>query len=198
MCWNTFFKIITFLSWCCIWFYMGLFGKLFKRRSKGAETTVGTVPTDEETNPRATKDLLKEWSKTLELVEKHPLSQARVINTGVLTDLTQVLGSMNEKLDNLGKLDDIMHLLIETKKQLGGADMPTAKIDAVIGGLKGLTIKDQDALKFFKSDETLTTEEFSKVSKLSRSTASSRLNKLFSFGLLEKVADGKQIVYKLK
>jgi len=177
---------------------MGLFGKLFKKRSKNVKSAVGTVPTQEKTTPPATKDLLKQWSKTLEMVEKHPLSQARVINTGVLTDLTQVLTSMDEKLDNLDKLDDIMRLLIETKKQLGSADMPTGNIDAVIGGLKGLTVKDQDALKFFKSDETLTTDEFSKVSKLSRSTASSRLNKLFSFGLLEKVAEGKKIVYKLK
>ena len=75
--------------------------------------------------------------------------------------------------------------------------IPGINVDAVIDGLRGLTLKDQDALKFFK-DEALTTEGFAAKASLSRSTASSRLNKLFSMGLLEKVAEGKQILYKVK
>lgn len=145
----------------------------------------------------STKDLLKDWSKTLEMVEKHPLSQARVINTAVLNDLTQVLNSMNEKLDKLAKLDEILSLLGETKAQLENAGLPTRNVDAVIGSLKGLTLKDQDALKFFK-DEQLTTEAFAEKAGLSRSTASFRLNKLFSMGLLDKTAEGKEIVYGFK
>ena len=39
---------------------------------------------------------------------------------------------------------------------------------------------------------------WSKKVGLSRSTASSRLNKLFSLGVLEKETDGKKIVYKLR
>ncbi len=187
---------------------MGLLTRLFKKRSKKRSKTVGTVPTQQEEQPEtsfpkvkpveSSTDLLKEWSKTLEMVEKHPLSQARVINTGILSDLTRILHSMDEKLSGLTKLDEIIHLLVETKSQLENAGLSTSKVDAVIGSLKGLTLKDQEALKVFSVDDLLTTETFAEKAGLSRSTASSRLNKLFSLGLLEKVAQGKKIAYKLK
>lgn len=176
---------------------MGLIRKLFaKRRAQ----SVQTVPTHEfpELKPSgSTKDLLKDWSKTLEMVENHPLSQVRVINTAVLTDLTQVLNSMNEKLDKLSKMDEIIALLNETKADLDNAGLSSRNVDAVIGSLKGLTLKDQDALKVFDG-KALTTEDFADKAGLSRSTASSRLNKLFSMNVLDKVADGKKIVYKIK
>lgn len=175
--------------------------------SGGKKSSVGVVSTVQKKEKKqefpqlkpagSTKDLLKDWSKTIELVEKHPLSQARVINTAVLTDLTQILNSMNEKLDKLAKIDEILSLLSETKGQLEKAGLPTRNVDVVIGSLKGLTLKDQDALKFFK-DKQLTTEGFADNAGLSRSTASSRLNKLYSMGLLEKTAEGKQIVYQIK
>ena len=91
----------------------------------------------------------------------------------------------------------IVHLLGETKKQLGNAGLSTENIDQVMGRLKGLTVKDKNAFEVFKSKNELTTEGFAKVSKVSRSTASSRLNRLFSFGLLEKKTDGKKIMYKM-
>ncbi len=187
---------------------MGLLRKLRKMMSKKASMSVGTVSTEQQTAQKqdfpevkpvtSSKDLLKEWSKTLEMVESHPLSQARVLNTAILDDLNRVLHSMDEKLEKLSKVDDIYHLLLETKKQLEGAGLPTSNVDAVIGSIKGLTIKDRDALSFFKIDELLTTEDFADKASMSRSTASSRLNKLFSFGLLDKVAEGKKIGYKLK
>jgi DNA-binding transcriptional ArsR family regulator len=185
---------------------MGLLSRLrkkpAKKRSKSVGVrkkptkSVGTVSTQKE--KAATKDLLKDWSKTIEMVEKHPLSQARVMNTAVLSDLTRVLNSMDEKLSKLDKLDEIVRLLGETKKQLTSAGLPTVSIDQAIDRIKGLTLKDKDAFEVFKSDDELTTEEFAKASKVSRSTASTRLNRLFSFGLLEKDTDGKKIVYKLK
>jgi len=190
----------TFLLFKFIQFNMGLLSKWRKKRKMTQEP----VPTQEqkqdfpEIKPESGENVLKQWTKTLDMVENHPLSQARVINTAVLTDLTHVLNSMDEKLDNLGKLDKIISLLIETKKQLNEAGMPTDKVDAAITSIKGLTIKDQEALNFFKGDELLTTKVFAERADLSRSTASSRLNKLFSFGLLEKVAKGKKIAYKLK
>ena len=172
---------------------MGLLSLLRKKRAKPRKKTVGTVPTDKKTD-----DMIKQWSKTIDVIENHPLSQARVINTGLLNDLTQILTSMNDKLDNLTKLDRIISLLDETKKQLEKAGLPTSNVEAAITSLKGLTVKDQDALKHFGPKDMLTTEAFASKAGLSRSTASSRLNKLFSFGLLDKVADGKQIVYKIK
>ncbi len=187
---------------------MGLLRNLRKRLADKRSASVETVPTVEKKAPKkdfpeikpvgSTKDLLKEWSKTLEMVENHPLSQARVINTTVLNDLTQVLNSMNEKLDKLAKLEEITQLLLETKKQLESAGLSTGNIDAVMGAVRGLTVKDKDALKLFKKDETFSTEDFADRASLSRSTASSRLNKLFSLGILEKVADGKKILYKIK
>jgi DNA-binding transcriptional ArsR family regulator len=163
---------------------------------KKTSKRVGTVSTRKQALP--TSDLLKNWSKTIEMVEKHPLSQARVMNTAVLSDLTRVLNSMDEKLSKLDKLDKIVSLLGETKKQLSSAGLSTSMIDQAIDRIKGLTIKDKNAFEVFKSKDELTTEGFAEVSKVSRSTASSRLNRLFSFGLLEKNTDGKKIVYRAK
>ncbi len=183
---------------------MGFLSRFLKKRSKKNFESVGTVPTDKKEDFQqvipaiSTKDLLKDWSKTLEMIENHPLSQARVINTGILSDLTRILHSMDEKLSNLSKLDKIMRLLVETKTQLKEAGLSTKNIDAVLSDLKGLTVKDQEALAVFKEGEELTTESFATKAGLSRSTASSRLNKLFSLGLLEKKAEGKKIVYKKK
>ncbi|MFA5405766.1 MAG: hypothetical protein WC307_00185 [Candidatus Nanoarchaeia archaeon] len=187
---------------------MGLLRNLRKRLGNKRLAPVETVPTVEKNVKKkafpeikpvgSTKDLLKEWSKTIEMVENHPLSQARVINTTVLNDLTQVLNSMNEKLEKLAKLDEITSLLLETKQQLESAGLSTGNIDAVMGAVRGLTIKDKDALSLFKGDELFSTEDFAERASLSRSTASSRLNKLFSLGMLEKSAEGKKILYKVK
>lgn len=173
---------------------MGLLSRLFKRKSKKKKKSVGTVPTDDMT----TSELLKDWSKTIERVENHPLSQARVINTGLLNDLTHILASMDERLEKLSKLDEIISLLESTRDQLKGAGLSTDSVDAAISGLKGLTVKDREALKLFKDNGPFTTKAFAKKAGLSRSTASSRLNKLFSLGLLDKEAEGKKIIYKLK
>ncbi len=183
---------------------MGFFDRWRKKRSKRVLENVGTVGTDEEVvfptvKPvDSTDDMLKEWSKTLEIVEKHPLSQARVINTGILNNLTHILNSMNEKLNSLNKLDKIVTLLLETKSQLENAGLSTRNVDVILSNIKGLTIKDEEALNYFKDGVLLTTEEFAKLSNLSRSTASSRLNKLFSLGVLEKISEGKKVKYKLR
>lgn len=173
---------------------MGLLSRLLGRKSKKKKKSVGTVPTVDKT----TSEMIKNWSKSIERVENHPLSQARVINTSLLNDLSSILASMDEKLDKLSKLDKVLALLEDAREQLEGAGLSTSSVDSAISNLKGITVKDQEALDLFKDDGSFTTKAFAKKAGLSRSTASSRLNKLFSLGLLEKEAKGKKIVYKLK
>ena len=212
MCWNNCFDLlehiidllehnkthtIKYLFLEILGFIMGIFDFLKRKKKK----RVGTVPTQAKypvVEPLPTKDLLKEWLKTVEMVENHPLSQVRVINTAILSELTRVLNSMNEKLEKLNKLNKIADMLEEVRSQIKDAGISTKNIDNIISTIKGLTIKDREYLDLFEEGEELTTEEFAKRAKLSRSTASSRLNKLFSMGLLEKKAQGKKIVFTRK
>ncbi len=176
---------------------MGLFSIFKKKKKKQTKQSVGTLPTHTYplVEPVPTKELLKDWIKTVEMVENHPLSQVRIINTAILTDLTRILHEMNEKLGKLDKIDKVINMLKELKSN---ANIEPKDIDEVILNLKGLTIKDREYLSLFKDNEFITTEEFAKRANLSRSTASSRLNKLFSLGVLEKKSEGKKILFGKK
>jgi len=166
--------------------------KAKKTPVESVETSVGSAKIK-----HSTERLLSQWSDTLKNVQDHPLSQVKIINTNILTSLTEILGSMNNKLDNLQKLDEIIGLLNESRDRMQAAGLPVDSINKAISRIQGFTVKDKEAVSVLKSSE-LTTEDFAKKAKLSRSTASTRLNRLYSFGLVEKGTKGKQIIYKLR
>ncbi len=174
--------------------------KVAKKKKKSVGTTVevkkpikkkpvGTVGTSDV--------LIKDWVQTIKKLEKHPLSQLRLINTSILEQLAGILESINSKLDKLSKLDEIINLLTKEKHKLKEAGMPTETLDDVIAKLKVLSTKDKEAIEVLKDAGPITTEHFAKKVGLSRSTASSRLNKLHSIGLLKKTANGKKILFEL-
>jgi len=149
-------------------------------------------------NLKFTENEIENWKQIVKVVQDHPLSQARVINDQLLGQLSKVLEQMNSKLDSLVKLDYIISLLEESKKDMEGRGVETKSIDLAIKELKALSLKDQEAYNFLKKQGPMTTEEFAKKTGISRSTASTRLNKMYQFGLLDKKTIDKKVLFEVK
>ena len=64
--------------------------------------------------------------------------------------------------------------------------------------LHGLTIHDKEMLDFMAGGKKISADEIAKQMKLSRGTASLRLNKLYSLGYLLKKSRGKIVEFKIK
>jgi len=145
-----------------------------------------------------TENEIENWKQIVKVVQDHPLSQARVINDQLLGQLSKVLEQMNSKLDTLVKLDYIISLLEQSKKDMEGRGVGTKSIDLAIKELKALSLKDQEAYEVLKKEGALTTEEFAQKIGISRSTASTRLNKMYQLGLLDKKTIDKKVLFEVK
>jgi DNA-binding transcriptional ArsR family regulator len=145
-----------------------------------------------------TDKLLKAWNSSVKNVSDHPLSQVKIINTQILEQLTDILGSMNSKLDRLDALDEILRLLKDSRTEISVKGGNTEKLDAAISKIEGITIKDEEFIRVLKDKGPQSADTMARLIGISRSTASSRLNKLEKFNLVSKNADGKDIYYKLK
>lgn len=144
-----------------------------------------------------TEEMLKVWDNTVKSVSDHPLSQFKVINAQVLEQLTQILNNMNMKLDKLSQLDEILELLKESRTEIRVIGGSTEKLDAAIAKIEDLTIKDEEVIRVLSEKGPKTANQMSKIIGISRSTASSRLNRLHKMKVVRKKADGKRIFYSL-
>jgi len=146
---------------------------------------------------RTEKDELAQWQSLVKNVQSHPLSQAGIINTQLLEQLTNVLDSISCKLDDLKKLDEILELLKAEKTEMEASGKHSERLDRAIAELERATIKDRDAVELLRKG-AMTADHLAAGLKLSRSTASSRLNRLYSLGAVDKYAEGKKIYYKIR
>jgi DNA-binding transcriptional ArsR family regulator len=144
-----------------------------------------------------TAKMLKAWDNNVKNLSDHPLSQFKVVNTQVLEQLTDILTSMNLKMDKLTLLDDILALLKESRTEIRIVGGSTEKLDKAIAKLEGLTIKDEEVLRVLSEKGPKTADELASLIGISRSTASSRLNRLNKMKVVKKKADGKLIYYSL-
>ncbi|MBR9679108.1 MAG: winged helix-turn-helix transcriptional regulator [Nanoarchaeota archaeon] len=141
-------------------------------------------------------DTIKSWEQQVSLLQTHPLSQARVVNTQILSSLTDILGGLDNKLASLSKLDDILTLLkaqevSEIEKNSLGA------IDRVLKKVRHITIKDRIMIDLLEKNPILSAEEVAAELNVTRSTVSYRLNKLYSMGVLDKEVSGRKILFKI-
>lgn len=153
---------------------------------------------DNVSSMETTYNAIKSWEKTMEVAKQHPLSQVKIINTQILEELSNVLKQMNNKLDELSKLDEILMILHETKSELEEKGIESNKVDQAIEEIERLTIKDKEVVSWIVKQERVTANQLAGYTGLSRSTASFRLNRLAELGVLEKEAVGKKIYYKPK
>lgn len=122
-----------------------------------------------------TEQAIKAWKSDLERIKDHPLTQAKIVNETLLNELQQQLKDINSKLD----------WVLEALK--------SHKSRPVIDNI---TTKDRELLNILYTPQTAV--DVAKKLNITRSTASLRLNKLASMGLLEKESDGKNIKFKQK
>lgn len=142
--------------------------------------------------------IVKDWERQVQLVKQHPLSQIKIINQTLLETLTEVLKSIDSKLDNLTKIDEVIDLLKSKEKKLKEEGVETREISKAINKLENITFKDKQVLETLEGEKKLSAEQMADVLKITRSTASLRLNRLYEIGVLEKEATGKNILFKLK
>ncbi len=161
----------------------------FRRKKKEKKAKIEEIKLED------TKELLEEWRKTVEAIQEHPLSQAGIINTKLLELLTNLLGSVDKKLEKLDLLDEIARLLRESSEE---KEAEAEEIEEDIIRKFGATVKDRDAYNILLKKGPMSAEQLALEMKVSRSTASARLNRLFNLGLVDKEARGKEIFYRAK
>ncbi|MBR9677919.1 MAG: winged helix-turn-helix transcriptional regulator [Nanoarchaeota archaeon] len=173
-----------------------------KAKKKVPEEVLETVETVSEkpvlSDLKDTKALLKNWDQQVKTIQDHPLSQAKIINTQLLARLTEVLKSMDERLEQLVKLDEILDLLNKSKEEIADKGVISENLDKAIRQLQLISIKDKEVIEVLQKKGKLTADQMSNEIKVTRSTCSSRLNRLYTLGLLDKEAVGKRIFYKIK
>ncbi len=145
-----------------------------------------------------TQALLKVWGDSVKNISEHPLSQAKVINTQILEQLSDILASMDKKLEKLTLLDEILGLLKGSRSQIIDLGGNTEQIDQAITHIEGLTIKDEEVIRALGDKGPQTADTLSRLMGISRSTASSRLNKLNAMNLVRKKTDGKFIYFSVE
>jgi DNA-binding transcriptional ArsR family regulator len=145
-----------------------------------------------------TQALLKVWGDSVKNISEHPLSQAKIINSQILEQLSDIMESMNKKLDKLVLLDEILGLLKGTRSQIIDLGGNTEQIDKAITHVEGLTLKDEEVIRALGNKGPQTADSLARLMGISRSTASSRLNRLNSMNLIRKKTDGKFIYFSVE
>ncbi len=180
---------------------MGLFDR-FKRKPKEAEKEKIKLekPDLSKLNIIGLSETIENWQKQVSILEDHPLSQARVVNTQILESLGQMVGNIDTKLADLRKLDEILEALevLKTqKKQEETPKIPDSALEFALTRVGHISVKDRDVLQLLERDGALSAEETGERLSLTRSTISYRLNRLYSMGLLEKTASGRVIKFRV-
>lgn len=145
------------------------------------------------------KESINNWQEQVSILEDHPLSQARVINTQVFEGITSVISSIDEKLSDLGKLDKILELLeaLKTEKlEENVENEPKSALEFALTKVNHLSIKDKDVVELLENQGPMSAREAGKRLELTRSTISYRLNRLYNMGILEKMASGRTIKFR--
>ena len=145
-----------------------------------------------------TQALLKVWGESVKNISEHPLSQAKIINSQILEQISDILASMDKKLDKIALLDEILQLLKGTRTQIIDLGGSTEKIDAAITHVEGITIKDEEVIRALGDKGPQTADTLARLMGISRSTASSRLNRLNAMNLIRKKTDGKFIYFSVE
>jgi uncharacterized membrane protein len=183
---------------------VSLKGKKEKKQAIVQESSNQTTTVQKIEQKIVVKDLsdtqasLKVWNDSVKNISEHPLSQAKVINTQILEQLSDILASMDKKLEKLTILDEILGLLKGTRTQIIELGGNTEQIDTAISHVEGLTIKDEEVIRALSDKGPQTADTLSRLMGISRSTASSRLNKLNAMNLIRKKTDGKFIYFSVE
>jgi DNA-binding transcriptional ArsR family regulator len=141
-------------------------------------------------------DTIKSWEKQVSLLQTHPLSQARVLNTQILSSLTDILTGLDGRLVELDKLDEILGIL-KAREASKDAEKGLKAVDRVLKRVRHVTIKDRILIDLLEKKPLLSADDVAEEVNLTRSTVSYRLNKLYNMGILDKDVAGRKILFKI-
>jgi len=126
--------------------------------------------------------ILKEWKELQEKLEKHPLTQAKIINEELYNSTIKELEKINKRVDEI----DIRLRKVEEN----GVKESKPKVK--------LSRKEKKVLNVVKDLEETDANQVADKLNISRSNASLKLNRLYEEGFLDKVREGKNVFYKFK
>ena len=126
--------------------------------------------------------ILKEWKELQEKLEKHPLTQAKIINEELYNSTVKELEKINKRVDEI----DIRLRKVEES----GVKESKPKVK--------LSRKEKKVLNVVKDLEETDANQVADKLNISRSNASLKLNRLYEEGFLDKVREGKNVFYKFK
>lgn len=141
---------------------------------------------------------IENWRRQVKMLEEHPLSQARVINTTILTRLTEILEGMHDKMSELKKLDEILKVLKE-EEAVKTNYKPRAALEFSLNRVRHLTVKDKEVIEVLEArgEQGMDSEEMAIALGLARSTVAYRLNRLYAMGIVDKKMVGKKVIFIL-
>ena len=130
------------------------------------------------------------------MLQEHPLSQARVVNSQILTSLTDILSGLDGRLSELKKLDEILEIL-RAREAVKQEEMKLGAVERVIKRVRHITLKDRILIDLLEKRSPISADDAAAELNLSRSTISYRMNKLYSMGVLDKEVLGRKILFKI-
>jgi|GEM_PF-2519329 len=141
-------------------------------------------PRQRKTPPKTQHKLVNEWRTEVQKIQKHPLTQAKIVNERLLASVMDMFNEINSKLDEL-------NTRVAQLETLGN------KAAAPLKPSVNLSSNEQKVVDFIKKKKEVVANAVAEGLKISRSNAALKLNKLASVGLLQKRQDGKDVYYKL-
>jgi len=175
----------------------GFLKQLFKRKKSEKKSAKKATKAKTKKKPSKTHKSLKDWEQLYHELQTHPLTQSKIINEQLLETTNDSLKKVNFRLDNM---DDRISKLERKSKRKKSTEKAKPKILTVKELLSDPRLSDHERriLQFIKKQSATDAKSVSKKFNISRSNASLKLNKLFSWGILHKDLSDKTVFYKLK
>ncbi|HKZ50089.1 MAG TPA: helix-turn-helix domain-containing protein [Candidatus Nanoarchaeia archaeon] len=154
--------------------------------AKKVRTAVKQIrrPRQKKIPPKTQHRLVTEWRTEVQKIQKHPLTQAKIVNERLLASVMEMFNEINSKLDELST----RMMQLET---IGNRPAAPQKPEFQ------LSTNEQKVVDFIKKKKEVVANNVADALRISRSNAALKLNKLASVGLLSKRQDGKDVYYKL-
>ena len=136
---------------------------------------------------------LKDWESLYKNLQAHPLTQAKLVNEELLAVTNETLKEIKDKVSEIdgrmGKIEDrVFDKSFVAKEIQEKVIVPFAKLSEsekqIIGHIKEQNMCDASAV--------------AEVMGMSRSNASLKMNKLYSWNFLDKSMADKRVIYRLK
>jgi len=194
---------------------MGLFGALKKiisgskkqektPVSEHVQTAKTTVQVQKKRTRKKPQKVLKKqlspenlsvenWKNMVEELQKNPLTQAKIVNEQLLNEFRTQIETIQSDVNDIKMRMDRVELKQDETLKVVKNKAPKPKSAKI-----RLSSNDQKLYDLIKDTKIVQAGQIAEKLNISRSNASLKLNKLATFGLLDKEQDGKDMLYKLK